>query len=321
MSSIGSSSGHHNSNHTNNSHHITNSSNIGASGSSSVASANGISSIRSSPSTVSSPATVAYGGAMAFERPLPSVTSSSSSHGTSVTGGGHHHSHSSGGGITGSTSSYSASHSPLPSAHNNHTSTPSSSSTPSISSSSGIGHTSGASIASGAPSVGITSHTVHTLPPVAGASAAPSTVSNDDGILSSNTSDDEKMMMESKVTDDVQRMRAHLRSLSSLSKRTFTIGATLGTGTFGRVRLCSYTPPLSASSGPAAVQPRQNYYALKMLKKSEIIRLKQGLISHTFLIHNLTCLYAYARLCTGVCITNVYLISGWHMIYVLNICV
>jgi protein kinase X len=58
---------------------------------------------------------------------------------------------------------------------------------------------------------------------------------------------------------------------------------TLGTGTFGRVRLVK-------------VKPEENYYALKMLKKSEIIRLKQvdhiknevellSKISHPFIVN------------------------------------
>jgi serine/threonine protein kinase len=41
------------------------------------------------------------------------------------------------------------------------------------------------------------------------------------------------------------------------------MGDTLGTGTFGRVRLVTYN------------HKRNLYFALKMLKKSEIIRLKQ----------------------------------------------
>lgn len=61
---------------------------------------------------------------------------------------------------------------------------------------------------------------------------------------------------------EVQRLRKHFGSLQ-LQKSTFTVGDTLGTGTFGRVRLVSYR------------HKKTLYFALKMLKKSEIIRLKQ----------------------------------------------
>ena len=74
-------------------------------------------------------------------------------------------------------------------------------------------------------------------------------------------------VMEEKPSDDAIILRAHFSSIPSISRHLFTIGDTLGTGTFGRVRLVSYHhPPLSAKT---------LHFALKMLKKSEIIRLKQ----------------------------------------------
>ena len=48
----------------------------------------------------------------------------------------------------------------------------------------------------------------------------------------------------------------------------FEKGVTLGTGTFGRVRLVQYLPAKSGAPG-------QNYYAMKIMKKNEIIRLQQ----------------------------------------------
>jgi len=67
---------------------------------------------------------------------------------------------------------------------------------------------------------------------------------------------------ESKAMQDVTELRTHFSQIP-LSQKMFTIGATLGTGTFGRVRLVSYD------------FKKIQYFALKMLKKTEIIRLKQ----------------------------------------------
>lgn len=80
------------------------------------------------------------------------------------------------------------------------------------------------------------------------------------------------IMPEEPVSEEVLALRRHFQSLGPLSRRQFGVGDTLGTGTFGRVRLVTYTgytPP-----GGAAGQQKM-YFALKMLKKSEIIRLKQ----------------------------------------------
>lgn len=66
-----------------------------------------------------------------------------------------------------------------------------------------------------------------------------------------------------KVSVEVAALRKHFESIK-LEKSTFKIGDTLGTGTFGRVRLVSYE-----------FQGKEVWYAFKMLKKSEIIRLKQ----------------------------------------------
>jgi len=67
---------------------------------------------------------------------------------------------------------------------------------------------------------------------------------------------------ESKATAEVTELRTHFSTLQ-LVQKNFTLGATLGTGTFGRVRLVSYE------------FRKLHYFALKMLKKTEIIRLKQ----------------------------------------------
>lgn len=88
--------------------------------------------------------------------------------------------------------------------------------------------------------------------------------------------------------NDVLVMRKHFDSIE-LDKKIFKVGDTLGTGTFGRVRLVTY-------------KHKKNYYlALKMLKKSEIIRLKQvehikaekailSRIAHPFIV-NLYCAF------------------------------
>lgn len=62
---------------------------------------------------------------------------------------------------------------------------------------------------------------------------------------------------------EVQMLREHFESVRPLSVKKFLLGDTLGTGTFGRVRLVTY------------YHKKALYFALKMLKKSEIIRLKQ----------------------------------------------
>jgi hypothetical protein len=91
--------------------------------------------------------------------------------------------------------------------------------------------------------------------------------------------------------DEVSQIRAMFAS-RALSRSIFTLGDTLGTGTFGRVRIVTYTHPSAATTTPAtsstavavsaapvpagaASSGKPMYFALKMLKKSEIIRLKQ----------------------------------------------
>jgi len=87
-------------------------------------------------------------------------------------------------------------------------------------------------------------------------------------------------------SDEVAQIRALLAG-RALSRSIFTLGDTLGTGTFGRVRIVTYTHsgnmPAGASSAStsssaaltAAATGKPLYFALKMLKKSEILRLKQ----------------------------------------------
>ncbi|CEO94837.1 unnamed protein product (mitochondrion) [Plasmodiophora brassicae] len=76
----------------------------------------------------------------------------------------------------------------------------------------------------------------------------------------SGTSEDADLNLSPETT----KIREYLASRENLSLSTFTIGATLGTGTFGRVRLATI-----------AIDGKPKYMALKMLKKTEIIRLKQ----------------------------------------------
>jgi serine/threonine protein kinase len=67
----------------------------------------------------------------------------------------------------------------------------------------------------------------------------------------------------SSAVAELLMLRDHFSSIG-VSARSFVLGDTLGTGTFGRVSLVSYT-----------YNKRVLYFALKCLKKSEIIRLKQ----------------------------------------------
>jgi serine/threonine protein kinase len=75
-----------------------------------------------------------------------------------------------------------------------------------------------------------------------------------------NNSKKEETETENEV--EVERLRKHFESIP-LSLSIFRLGSTLGTGTFGRVRLVHYN------------HRTRLHFALKMLKKSEIIRLKQ----------------------------------------------
>jgi len=144
--------------------------------------------------------------------------------------------------------------------------------------------------------------------------------------------------------DEVALIRTMFKGIGPLSRNTFSLGDTLGTGTFGRVRIVTYHPSSAAASTVAAAtaasaaasstpmpspspSPTGNagapvtavaatrapdksaaalaaavssgaplYFALKMLKKSEIIRLKQvehikaekailSRISHPFIVN------------------------------------
>lgn len=85
-----------------------------------------------------------------------------------------------------------------------------------------------------------------------------------------------------RAMEQVALVRAQLAA-ANLSRSSFALFDTLGTGTFGRVRLVQYGQVSNA------------FFALKMLKKSEIIRLKQvehikaeksilSQISHPFIV-------------------------------------
>jgi len=65
------------------------------------------------------------------------------------------------------------------------------------------------------------------------------------------------------ATSDIVAIRKHFANME-LNKESFKVGTTLGTGTFGRVRIITY-----------GHKKEKLFFALKMLKKSEIIRLKQ----------------------------------------------
>jgi protein kinase A/protein kinase X len=70
----------------------------------------------------------------------------------------------------------------------------------------------------------------------------------------------------------VLAIRHHFDSLKpNLAVQQFDIGTTLGTGTFGRVRLVKFPMPSELAESDKDRVP----LALKMLKKKEIIRLKQ----------------------------------------------
>jgi hypothetical protein len=92
-------------------------------------------------------------------------------------------------------------------------------------------------------------------PPSSASSAVDSDVNSTAGIP----------LPEEKMSEEALALRKHFSSIP-LSRRVFSVGETLGTGTFGRVRLVSYIPPGAS---------KKQHFALKMLKKSEIIRLKQ----------------------------------------------
>lgn len=93
-----------------------------------------------------------------------------------------------------------------------------------------------------------------------------------------------------KAQEEVAKLRQHFTAAGSrLARSLFQVGDTLGTGTFGRVRLVTYQHTA-----------KTHIFALKMLKKSEIIRLKQvehiksektilSQISHPFIVN----LYAH----------------------------
>ncbi len=77
-----------------------------------------------------------------------------------------------------------------------------------------------------------------------------------------------------------------------LSINNFELGKTLGTGSFGRVRFATYSPG----------NPQKDFYALKILKKSAIIRLKQVdhissekeillMLSHPFIVNLFGCFH------------------------------
>lgn len=75
---------------------------------------------------------------------------------------------------------------------------------------------------------------------------------------------EEDKKLESVEDQEALTMKAFFASVSNIGLQHFVVGDTLGTGTFGRVRLVQ-----------ANYQGTLRTFALKMLKKTEIIRLKQ----------------------------------------------
>jgi len=84
--------------------------------------------------------------------------------------------------------------------------------------------------------------------------------------------------------NETAELIAKIRSENNLTIKDFTIGTTLGTGTFGRVRQVQYRNDTS-----------KIVFALKMLKKTEIVKLNQvdhiksekyilGQIDHPFIV-------------------------------------
>lgn len=72
-----------------------------------------------------------------------------------------------------------------------------------------------------------------------------------------------RLPCDSKATADLVKVRKSL-SNEFLCRDTFNLGITLGTGSFGRVRIVSFV-----------LDGKRTYMAMKILRKSEIIRLKQ----------------------------------------------
>ncbi len=96
-----------------------------------------------------------------------------------------------------------------------------------------------------------------------GSTTQPYSASSMSQSLAVPNSVDESKGSASAEDPEVLAIRKHFAEMK-LSKKTFVFGDTLGTGTFGRVRLVTYS-----------MNKKIQYFALKMLKKSEIIRLKQ----------------------------------------------
>ena len=107
--------------------------------------------------------------------------------------------------------------------------------------------------------------------------------------------------------DETTVQMRRIFSVTEMDEEMFKIGATLGTGTFGRVRLVTY----KKENGELV------YLALKILKKSEIIRLKQvehikqeknilSRICHPFIVN----LFAAFQTKDNLCMLMEYVIGG-----------
>ena len=84
--------------------------------------------------------------------------------------------------------------------------------------------------------------------------------------------DDEYGGGETESSEAVRETRLHFAS-KQLSQDIFHLGVTLGSGSFGRVRLVSY----SGAGNSTGTEPQ--YFALKILKKDKV--LKAGQVTHT----------------------------------------
>lgn len=115
--------------------------------------------------------------------------------------------------------------------------------------------------------------------------------------------------------EDINKVREYFDSVD-MDKESFFLKETLGTGTFGRVRLVMYKDSAKAKASVSSVNIPK-IFALKILKKSEILRLKQVehvkaeksilmMICHPFIVN----MYSSWQDSTSVYMVMEYVIGG-----------
>lgn len=77
---------------------------------------------------------------------------------------------------------------------------------------------------------------------------------------------------ESDAVKEIRHLRLHFAG-KQLKKDFFSLGATLGSGSFGRVKLVSFVDKTDGQKG------KKHYLALKILKKTQVLKASQ--ITHT----------------------------------------